>query len=572
MADLTVNINGAPTPVYLGESTALTQLARAAAEAAAASALATLSDVEAAGAAQVDAVEAEGAIQIAAATAQANAAAGYAANIASARFIDGFSAITGFFRGDTQANTGATSYSINGSGQIVPTLLIARMSWATISPALSRNAGMAMEYTVEAQVATDYVGTGPIIAVGTGDARRFYAYLASGELAVYDRNNTLLSVMGAANAPGGNNGVSRFRANLTAKLRLVAFPDDTGYLEAVHPSGQIYRYEITGIPTGEIAVGWRLTTSGLIDNLTARPMSTSWREEYRRDKKDGLFGPVRRETVILPDLPTGAATGGATYTGLDRITRGKWAGCWVLGSDGRKVEGDGTPLKPQIVIVTPDFRRVIQVIDLGIDATLQGVAVDTSGAADTVWAAIPRNGAIGGDVRHFNLYDVSYTNYGAATINAAVEIVGDRYDFYTAHASQSPNGLAYNAASDSLYIAPGGPGQNSVREVSCDPAASPRHLSTLTIQTDADHLFYDAEKSRLFYTRGSNGVNGDVYLHDIAANTSKIFYTGLQHAQAIEGLFFDKVQQELIVINDGGYHATASPALNVALRYSVTIA
>lgn len=263
--------------------------------------------------------------------------------------------------------------------------------------------------------------------------------------------------------------------------------------------------------------------------------------------------PILERFFLLPDSSASRNPKGFTSTGLDRITRGKWAGCWIVADDGRLLEGDASPFNPQVHIITPDWRTILQTFAMPYSGqSLQGVAVDTSGAEDTFWVATL------GDLklRHFNLYGGS----------AGTEISGDVFAWGY---SDMPNGLAYDPVNDALWVTPFT--ETTMRLISCNPAASPRLLDTKTLAQSADQLHYDSANELLYYTRGDNGTNGSVRVYRLGTDVDQMVYDSLPRAQAIEGLYIDRPASRLTLMVDGGFHGGASPQLNIAIEYKVPL-
>lgn len=258
--------------------------------------------------------------------------------------------------------------------------------------------------------------------------------------------------------------------------------------------------------------------------------------------------PKLIEFKVLPDRPTGAPSGGFTCTGLDRITRGTYAGCWLVANDGRTVEGDGSPYTPEVLILDSAFNRILAVFPMPYTgASAQGVAVDTSGSSDTFWVATAGDGKI----RHFDM--------------SGAEITTDAFNWATAYPSLgNPNGLAYDSGNDALWCSDT---NGNARLIACNPAASPRELATASLTGSPDML--QLIEGKIYYSVGSNGANGGIRYYDTASASVVNIYPTLINAQAIEGIFIDRDAGVLTVVNDGGYHDSANPSLNIVLRYRI---
>jgi hypothetical protein len=190
-------------------------------------------------------------------------------------------------------------------------------------------------------------------------------------------------------------------------------------------------------------------------------------------------------------------------------------------------------------------------------ASVQGVAVDTSGAEDTFWVATAGDRKL----RHFHLYGGT----------PGQEITGDVFDWAAAGFASNPNGLAYDPVNDALLVAP--LSGTTVRRIAANPAASPRvSATTWTLATSTpDQLHYNASAGRLYYTTGANGADGLVRVLNMATGVDAEAFGPLQYAQAIEGLYIDQGSEIMTVLSDGGYHTAASPALNIAIKYQVAL-
>ncbi len=526
----------------------------------------------------------------------ADAAAASAEALAAVRLNEGFTDIDGWYRSDSGLKM-AGSYTIDADGRATVDIAPNKMLWAYPAEPVFRPKGAGVEYWVEAKVANSYGTAGACIVIGEGADMRVYTYRANGSMEIYNGSGTTVQAGKTPGWRGGDGGATRYAANQSVKLGVVCFPDNTGYMVGIHPTGQHFRVPIIApIPDDcAVGIGWPPTTQlGSVGHLKAIPLRGDWKADYERDVREGKFGPVIKDTINLPDLPGGSEIGGATYTGAAEITRGPWTSCLAMGCDGRKEDTftntfpEGQ-LKPQIVITTPDGRKPIQVLDLGINATLQGTTTDTRGSVDTLWVAVSNADEGIGQLRHYHLEHASYTKFGVSetvatldpetneitltevpVFNAAVEIVEDRID-YLALYGKLPNGVAFNRNNESLFITQ--VSDNVAREMACDPAASPRELSTLTLSdTQIDQADYDPDLDVLYYTRGPNGEDGDIYQHDVATNVSKRFWMNLPNAQAIEAVLVRKDRQEIWVWIDGNFHTAANPRLGAILIFAADIA
>ncbi|NPD16349.1 hypothetical protein HOY34_14210 [Xinfangfangia sp. D13-10-4-6] len=251
----------------------------------------------------------------------------------------------------------------------------------------------------------------------------------------------------------------------------------------------------------------------------------------------------------LPDLPGSPAGLGFTATGLDRIGSGPFAGCWVIGSDGRQVEGDGSPFAARIAIVTADFQRCLVSYGLSDPALdgVQGVAWD--GQDNSFWLARP------------GLKRIEHYSAAGAEI-AADRILLDAPGW--AGAWSAPNGLAWDAGSNQLFVS----AANSATAYRITKAGAIQ--ATLTLGTTTpDHLCHAAAAGMLYASSGSNGSDGAVHGLDLVSGAISLPWPQLTRCQAIEGIWVDHLAGRLFALSDGGFHTNASPALNIGLTYAI---
>ena len=271
-------------------------------------------------------------------------------------------------------------------------------------------------------------------------------------------------------------------------------------------------------------------------------------------------GAVLDASGLLPDSDAARTPSGFTCTGLTRITRGQWKGCWMVSDDGRLVQGDASDYEPQVHILTPDFGRIIQPHSLPYSgASAQGSGIDTALGYDRFWVACSADRTI----RHFNV--VSGGHLG-----------GDMIDLTSVDGNNitgSPNGLAYDAANHHLFVTMSD--NATVYVFDGNPAASPRLVTTYTgdwggndNSDTPDQLWYDQEGG-LYYSMGENGGDCGIYRFDLATETSTPVFEVLEDIQAIEGFVIDREKRLLWVVNDGGYHPNANPAFNMWAKFRI---
>jgi sugar lactone lactonase YvrE len=230
----------------------------------------------------------------------------------------------------------------------------------------------------------------------------------------------------------------------------------------------------------------------------------------------------------------------------------------VVGDDGRTRETEVSAFVPRAHVLTPDWRTILHSFVMPWNDSVQGVAVDTSGSEDTFWVAASGDKTI----RHFWLYSGGGGTQGA-------EITGDRIDTAALGYSGNPNGLAYDPTSDALWMCESARGNAAIDQL--QPSSRPPHAGDTHCLSGADQLHYDALRGLLYYSSGGNGANGAVRVYRTADQSDAAVYGGLPGSQAIEGVYIDRARQLLTVMNDGGYHVTASPQLNIACEYQVPL-
>lgn len=264
-----------------------------------------------------------------------------------------------------------------------------------------------------------------------------------------------------------------------------------------------------------------------------------------------ITGAKFKSLTVLPDSVPSRSPAGFTCTGLSRITRGTYKGCFVVGDDGRLRDDDGgtSPYRPAWHIVSPDFRRILFTMLGDWNNSAQGVAVDTSGTDDTIWL-----GCSGlGQVRHYN--------------TDGSEITADRITLSTLSITpNNANGVAYDLINHALWVTPSTGGAAYL--IACDPAASPRLLRTISLPVVPDQLQYFPSERRLYYSFGANGTNGDIRSFHVDTLTGRTEFAALENVQAIEGFYIDRLNGVTFVVSDGGFHRAAKPSLNGALEFA----
>lgn len=461
--------------------------------------------------------------------------------------------ITGF----NAANGGGNSslvWSIDAvDGSITMSPITAGVYLA--SPGLPRPKFVATEYEVVGEIVTASGSSGPLIAFGddtsgTG-SRRICAYLSNGYVGVM--NNAGTTLLGGVVA-----GMS-FSAGQKASIRVIVRDDGTGYIEATSPTGAKATLDIASIPVGSVRTGWRNAGTGKAYGLIATPVAASMsRVGSRLAALEGI-STSPHTWKVLPDSVAGRSVPGITCTGLARaVGNGKFRGCWIIGDDGRLVEGDGSPFVPRIHILDPDCSRILATIDPGYSgASLQGVTTDTLATNETVWVACGD-----GTIRNFNLYGVS----------AMQEIASDRITLSSIGVSGGPgNALAFDATAGTgrgaLWV--GTSAGTAVYLIDCNPSATVRIIRSITLANNPDH--FQLVGRNLLYQWGPNATRARINKFDLDAGTEASWAGPLELCMAPEGFFYDALTGFLTILSDNGYHVSAwsGPAFNIIMKFRV---
>ncbi|ETD89948.1 hypothetical protein U713_07530 [Rhodobacter capsulatus YW2] len=401
------------------------------------------------------------------------------------------------------------------------------------------------------EVDTSYTATstsassaGAVISLGAGADRRHYVYLRNGYVGVLNNSNAALD--GAVSA-------ATYDLSEQVGLRLFRRPDGTGYIEATGPDGTKTRRDVANIPTGRVYAASRANATCKIHHLTIVPAACAVADVDQRvtalETLAGLAATVPLGFTVLPNYPAARDTAtngfGFTCTGLDRFpTDTTFAGCWLVGDDGRMIEGDGTPLAGAAHILSPDKRTILRSFAFGEVSSVQGVAcVDD----DTFWVALSTLK----EIRHYNI---------GGTLLATLE-------WDTLGYTGDPNGLAWDSANSGLWVTTAASATARLLL-----ASDGTLLDTVTLATTTpDQLHYDSANGLLYATTGSNGTPGTVHVHRVSTDTAVGSYASLRHAEAIEGIYLDRETATLTLTNDGQYHNIARPALNCLPEYRVSL-
>lgn len=266
---------------------------------------------------------------------------------------------------------------------------------------------------------------------------------------------------------------------------------------------------------------------------------------YASDSYDTRM--IFRGLTVLPDGAQGQNdNGGFTSTGLDRIGRtGKWAGCNLVGNDGRQSTSSGT-FFCSLVILSPDFERIVYEIPCntpdfpGIES-IQGVAWDSSD--DTYWFVDKTNEVI----RHV-------TNTGVKLLD----------EITWTDPTWPPNGLAYIPEEDAIIVTAEGGTTNYARVYSCATGLETRQVP---LRGSLDHIDWD--DGLIFGTFGGNAEDGSIEVYNGTTGEVLVLFSGLEYAQAIEGIY--REGDRIWCVNDGAFHDTAKPPLALALEWELIL-
>lgn len=344
-------------------------------------------------------------------------------------------------------------------------------------------------------------------------------------------------------------------------LRLLRNEDGTGTLTAAGPTGSVVSIDLTDIPAGTLHYGWRAGGSGVIHGLSATPVPVDYRDLRSRvsvleGSRPSLGAAAKLEgwrQLPTPASRPGRVPAGWTCTGACVVPTGAFAGAFAVADDGRMIGDDGTPNVPAIHIVDRDCNTVLRTIEGGYgDYSAQGVAWNPL-SSHLVLATY--------DDRKIRSYDL-YAS-GSPEVTAAQIDLGTDLGIATVRA----NALAFDEArgtSGRCWL-----GIDTTTTVYEVDMATKAVISTKTLTSIPDHFCLLSDKRRLLYVPNSgNGVTATLRLYDLVANTDTLICS-LPGSQAPEGGWLDEAAGIWYQFNDGGYHPTASPALNIVARYTI---
>ena len=457
-------------------------------------------------------------------------------------------------RADNGAGYSGTVTSVT-SGVITQTASAQNARLGVIPTGLTKVGGFD-RYTLQHQtVSKGATTTAPLgIAFGAQGSRQHVLWNDTGGVAVRDDNNDVIG------SPLG--GTDLTRAYGPARDEVTG-PDDIAVMMLDHlgdaagtvqvrgyvNGSPVFNYTATGIPTGEV---W-ISGSSPISTRKIWPVAAGGYNDTTAEKiADALAGNTGeaylsvRSFTALPDTTNGGVppNGGFASTGADEIgLTGEYAGCWIVGNDGRQSMADDAVNYCSIIILSPDRRRIVaefpcNTTDFPGIKSIQGVCWDESD--DTIWFVDMNNQMI----RHISMAGVKLTDEFAP--------------------GYIPNGLARYPSLDGLWVT-----KSKEKEIRLFSAATgleiPGHLIT-TNAAATDQIGYRESDDLLYLGFGNNGVDASIQFLKAS--------TGLTYAilpapmsQANEGVKISNLTGRLVIFNDGSLHTEAKPPLALSVEY-----
>ena len=245
-------------------------------------------------------------------------------------------------------------------------------------------------------------------------------------------------------------------------------------------------------------------------------------------------GDLVADTIVeLPDIYNNGHGWSCTGLAYDTATD-----TFLVGDIG-KAQTSSPGFASQIVRVSADFSSVEEQIPLYTTFTsmedVQGITIDLSDG--TIWFCSVSEKKI----RH---------------INANGESIG-YFD-----TSDSPTGIAYSPADDSLWVLTYA-NSNNILRVSKTGAVLEQY--TFSYGDTLDQCFLDPERGYLYITAGANYVSrNNVYLFDTNTHAQSVACT--VDSYSVEGIWIG--QNSMVILNDGYYHS-AYDDRNVANFYEL---
>lgn len=241
--------------------------------------------------------------------------------------------------------------------------------------------------------------------------------------------------------------------------------------------------------------------------------------------------------VSETELPAGAsgsvAGRGFTCTGLARLPDGKW----VVGNHGKA--NAAAAFAPSVVILTADMASIyaeFTIASIDPAATLdsvQGVAVNSTGNILVSQKATKK------------IYEITPAGELVTTLTVLAVV----------------NALGFNSLTGNVLYADDG---NQIRNV--HPTTGAAVSASKSVESGPiDKIQFDPTLNGVWYTSGTNGVDGKLGFFSFASQTTTHMLT-LPGADAIEGCYVSG--RNVYVCNDALYHSGASLS-NAIRRYDV---
>lgn len=456
----------------------------------------------------------------------------------------GVSEVDGFYSAETDEKYGL--YRFSNSNRVL-NLDTNGGNSAVYYSKIDMSFNSSSEFEAEFKRKTGSNTSGCCVVFGDGANRKIFAYLTNGAIGL------LTSAGGIAD--GAVHSDMSFGNDETAKIRILV-SDGQAILTAIHPSGKQHIYKSSGVDYGNVYLAWRgNNVTADINYFNKRNIPASFLNIENRLTEALPTSKYPKTWKVLPDSVPGRSVKGFTCTGLAKITAGQFRGCWAVGDDGRLSEDISSPYVPQIHILDGDFNSILQTIAGGYtNNSMQGVTFDTV-TNSHIWAACAGNNTI--------------RKYSLGIGSEGEEIVDDRITMASLGLSITPNALAFDATrgtgKGALWL--GANAGGTIYLIDCDPAATTRVISTITVANTVDHI--QLLDNQILYQGTSNGRKTTVYKYELGTNVESTVWVDLECWTAPEGFYYDKKWRTLFAVNDGGFHnsVNSSPRFNCAFEF-----
>ena len=239
------------------------------------------------------------------------------------------------------------------------------------------------------------------------------------------------------------------------------------------------------------------------------------------------------KTVTLPDIYNNGC--GWTCTGL---AYDAGTDTFLVGDIGKELPSS-TGFASKIIRVSTDFTTVVEQISLYTEfpgmQDVQGLTIDTSDGS--IWLCSTAERLI----RHIKADGTSIESFPV---------------------SESPTGIAYSAADDSLWLLTCASSNNILR-MSKDGEVLEQY--TFNYDETLDQCFFDPTRGYLYITAGDNySSRNNIYLFNTVTHEQSIACT--VDSYSVEGLWIGA--HKMVIVNDGYYHS-AAVAVNQANIYDL---